>query len=133
MIFPLELDGFMQKRWWLWFLVWTLPFLVLTLYVSPALGASVIGFFLLYGVLAWRRTGYTNKLAVFKAAVKDPQPLAELSLAAVIVLLFLFAAYPTPGESLIVLIALIPLLAAMAFPDDGAKAFAAKPNKNGKR
>lgn len=119
----------MKKRWWLWFFAWTLPFLALTFYASQMLGASVVGFFLLYGLLAWRRTGYTRNFKAYKEAIKDPQPLAELSLAAVIVLLFLFAAYPTPSESLIVLVALIPLLAAMAFPDDGAKAFAAKPKK----
>ncbi|MBI5226666.1 hypothetical protein HY994_05550 [Candidatus Micrarchaeota archaeon] len=119
----------MKKRLWLWFLVCTIPFVLLTLWVSPLLGLGLVGFFSLYALLAWRRTGYTNRFMVFKEAIKDSQPLAELMLAGLLVLLLLLAAYRTPGEAFLVLIALVPLLAAMAFPDDGAKAFAAKGKK----
>ncbi len=119
----------MKKRLWLWFLIWTVPFAFLTLWFSPILGLGLIGFFTLYAMLAWRRTGYSNKFAVFKAAIKDSQPLAELVLAGLLVLVLLLAAYQTPSEAFLVLIALVPLMAAMAFPDDGAKAFAAKGKK----
>ncbi len=106
----------MKKRWWFWFLVWTIPFLAITYYASPGLALAIVGFFTLYGLLAWRRTGYTRNFKTYKEAVKDPQPLAELGLAGLLVLLFLMVAYRTPNEAFIVLAALIPLLLSMAFP-----------------
>ncbi len=106
----------MKKRWWFWFLVWTIPFLALTFYSLPGFGFALVGFFALYGLLAWRRAGYTRDFKKYKDAIKDPQPLAELALAGLLVLLFLMVAYDTPNEAILVLAALIPLLLSMAFP-----------------
>ncbi len=113
----------MKKRWWFWFFAWTLPFLAITFYASVGLGLVITGFFALYGLLAWRRTGYTRDFTKYKEAIKDPQPLAELALVGLLVLLFLMVAYDTPNEAYLVLAALIPLLLSMAFPP----AAAAKP------
>lgn len=106
----------MKKRWWFWFLVWTLPFAALTFVFAPLLFWGLLAFFALYGILAWERTGFTGSFKTFKAQIKDPQPLAELALMGVLVLLFLLLAVGSPSESLLVLVALIPVLAAMAFP-----------------
>lgn len=107
----------MKKRWWFWFLVWTIPFLAIMFYAVAGLAFAIVGFFALYGLLAWRRTGYTRDLKTYKAAIKDPQPLAELGLAGLLVLLFLMVAYDTPNQAFLVLAALVPLLAGMAFPE----------------
>ncbi len=107
----------MKKRLWLWFLAWTVPFLALTLWFAPLLGMGLVGFFALYALLAWRSTGYARNLKQFKEALKNPKPLAEIGLVGLLVLLFLLAAYRQPDQSFLVLVALIPLLAAMAFPE----------------
>lgn len=106
----------MKKRWWLWFLVWTLPFAALCFVFTPLLFWGLAAFFALYAVLAWERTGFTQHVTEFKNQLKDPQPFAELSLMGVVVLLFLLLAVGSPSESLLVLVALIPVLSAMAFP-----------------
>lgn len=106
----------MKKRWWFWFLAWTIPFLAITYFALPGLAFALVGFFVLYGLLAWRRTGYVRDFKAYKEALKDPQPLAELSLAGLLVLLFLMVAYDTPNEAFLVLAALVPLLLSMAFP-----------------
>ncbi|MBI4360790.1 hypothetical protein HY572_03380 [Candidatus Micrarchaeota archaeon] len=106
----------MKKRWWAWFLVWTIPFAALTLFFAPLLFWGLTAFFALYAVLAWERAGFTSDFRKFKEQLKDPQPLAELALMGVVVLLFLLLAVGSPSESLLVLVALVPVLAAMAFP-----------------
>jgi|GEM_PF-2272599 len=118
----------MKKRWWFWFLAWTIPFLAITFYASAGLSLALVGFFALYGLLSWRRTGYTRDFKTYKEAIKDPQPLAELGLAGLLVLLFLMVAFDTPNQALLVLAALVPLLAGMAFPDP-VNAFAPKARK----
>ncbi|MDP2717493.1 MAG: hypothetical protein Q8P02_01995 [Candidatus Micrarchaeota archaeon] len=107
----------MKKRWWFWFLVWTVPFAVLTAFFTPLLFLGLLGFFALYAFLAWEKTGFTKKFKVYKQQIKDPTPLAELSLVGVLVLLFLLAAVGAPETALLVLVALVPLLAGMAFPE----------------
>ncbi|MBI2445359.1 hypothetical protein HYV43_03160 [Candidatus Micrarchaeota archaeon] len=116
----------MKKRWWFWFLAWTIPFLAIMFYATPGLAFAIVGFFALYGLLAWRRTAYTRDFKTYKTALKDPQPLAELGLAGLLVLLFLMVAYDTPNEAFLVLAALIPLLLSMAFPPASAPKAAAK-------
>ncbi len=109
----------MKKRFWLWFLVWTVPFAVLTLFFAPLLFLAIVGFFALYAFLAWEKTGFTKKFRTYKEQLKDPTPLAELSFVGVLVLLFLLAAVGAPETALLVLVALVPLLASMAFPETG--------------
>ncbi len=110
----------MKKRWWVWFLVWTLPFFLLTAIYSPYLAIGLLTFFGLYALHAWHALGYTRDWHKYKERLKDPQPLAEVALFGVVGLMFFLAILNQPDETLIVLIALIPLLAGLAFPSGPA-------------
>ncbi|HLD76417.1 MAG TPA: hypothetical protein VI874_05320 [Candidatus Norongarragalinales archaeon] len=106
----------MKKRWWFWFLVWTVPFFVITAVFTPYLALGLIAFFVLHALRVWHEVDYAHDWRRFKEKLKDPQPLAELFLFGTVLLMFILALSNQPKETLIVLLALIPLLASLAFP-----------------